>query len=126
MLFFYSLTVAGQTTPSIKEIPTDVKQNASSKAVTKSNQVSNDALNKLDTASNKIFKGIKGMFKKKNKSQNKNTNQDSTKTQTPGSTSPSSSIGTKYLNYFVLQTQNQFDNEFVFKFSLYNKSEEYL
>ena len=87
MLLLLCGALNAQTVSSIKEIPTDVKQNASAKAVTKSNDVSNNALTGLDTASNKIFRGFKGLFRKKNKSKNKNP-QDST-------SSPSSGIGRK-------------------------------
>jgi hypothetical protein len=55
---------AGQ---SINTIPQQVNQSAQTKAVTKSNTVTNNAMNKLDSASNKAFNGFTGLFKKKNK-----------------------------------------------------------
>jgi hypothetical protein len=51
----------------LKAIPDNVKTDAASKATTKSNTVTNNAMNKLDSASNKAFNGITHMFKKKKK-----------------------------------------------------------
>jgi hypothetical protein len=61
-------SVAAQTADqSFKTIPQQVKTSAETKATTKTNTVSNDAMNKLDSASNKAFKGFTGLFKKKPK-----------------------------------------------------------
>jgi hypothetical protein len=51
----------------LKAIPDNIKTDAASKATTKSNTVTNNAMNKLDSASNKAFNGITHMFKKKKK-----------------------------------------------------------
>jgi hypothetical protein len=51
----------------IKAIPDNVKTDAASKATTKTNTVTNNAMNKLDSASNKAFNGITHIFKKKKK-----------------------------------------------------------
>ena len=61
-------TVAAQSADQqLKAIPDNVKTDAASKATTKSNTVTNNAMNKLDSASNKAFNGITHMFKKKKK-----------------------------------------------------------
>lgn len=52
---------------SFKTIPQSIKDNAENKATAKTNTVSNNAMNKIDSASNKAFKGFTGLFKKKNK-----------------------------------------------------------
>ena len=67
-LLFLSGTAAAQSADqSIKTIPQQIKQNAETKAVVKSNTVANNATTKLDSASNKAFKGFTGLFKKKNR-----------------------------------------------------------
>src|ERR1035437_4124542 len=65
--------VAQSADQTLKSIPGNVKQNAASKASSKTNTVSNNALDKLDSASNKAFKGITNLFKKKAKNQNANS-----------------------------------------------------
>ena len=69
MLLLSGGSVAAQSAAdqSFKTIPQQVKDNAETKATTKTNTVSGDAMNKLDSASNKAFKGFTGLFKKKNK-----------------------------------------------------------
>ena len=68
LLLLSSGSVAAQTADqSFKTIPQQVKTSAETKATTKTNTVSNDAMNKLDSASNKAFKGFTGLFKKKPK-----------------------------------------------------------
>jgi hypothetical protein len=59
------VAVAQSADQSFKTIPQQIKQNAETKAVVKSNTVANNATNKLDSASNKAFKGMTGLFKKK-------------------------------------------------------------
>jgi hypothetical protein len=74
--------VSAQTT--VGTIPATIEQNAQTKAVNKSTSVSNGAMDKLDSASNKAFKGFTNMFKKKDKSKNPPT--DSTHTHMADST----------------------------------------
>jgi hypothetical protein len=67
---FIVLSLSAGTTiaqSTISTIPQQVNQSAQTKAVTKTNTVTNGAMNSLDSASNKAFKGFTGMFKKKNK-----------------------------------------------------------
>lgn len=61
----------------ISTIPQQVNQSAQTKAVTKTNTVTNNAMNSLDSASNKAFKGFTGLFKKKG-NKNKKNKTDST------------------------------------------------
>jgi hypothetical protein len=63
---------------SFKAIPQQARDAAETKATTKTSTVSNNALNKLDSASNKAFKSFTGMFKKKGNSRNKKSRTDST------------------------------------------------
>jgi hypothetical protein len=65
-----------------KNIPQTTKDNAENKAVTKSNTVAGNAMNKVDSASNKAFKSFTGLFKKKNKAKKP----DSTGTRPPDTT----------------------------------------
>jgi hypothetical protein len=51
----------------IKTLPQQLKDNGENRVVTKSNTVSNNAMNKLDSAGNKALKGVTGIFKKKKK-----------------------------------------------------------
>ena len=60
----YAQSAADQA---LKTLPQTTKDNGENKVVTKSNTVSNDAMNKLDSASNKALKGFTGLLKKKNK-----------------------------------------------------------
>ena len=64
-LLLLSGVAAAQSADPIKTIPQQIKQNAETKAVVKSNTVANNATTKLDSASNKAFKGMTGLFKKK-------------------------------------------------------------
>ena len=50
---------------SFKAIPQQVKDNAETRTTTKTNTVANNAMNKLDSASNKALKGLTGIFRKK-------------------------------------------------------------
>ena len=59
----------------IKTLPQTIKDNGENHVVTKSNTISNNAMNKVDSAGNKALKGFTGLFKKKNK---KRTGGDST------------------------------------------------
>ena len=52
---------------SFKTIPQQVKESGETKATTKTNTISNNAMSQLDSASNKAFKGFTNMFKKKKK-----------------------------------------------------------
>lgn len=64
-----TINAIGQTgTTSLKEIPTDVKQTTNQKVVTKSQNVTNNALDHVDSASSKAFRGFKGLFKRKKRS----------------------------------------------------------
>ena len=51
----------------LKNIPDNVKQNTATKASATTNSVSNGALDKIDSATNKAIKGITNLFKKKPK-----------------------------------------------------------
>lgn len=57
---------------SFKAIPQQIKESGENKATTKTNTVSNSAMDQLDSASGKVFRGFTGMFKKKNKAKNRN------------------------------------------------------
>jgi|SRR5580658_5525953 hypothetical protein len=61
------VTAQSSADQSFKNIPQTTKANAETKAVTKSNTVANNAMDKVDSASNKAFKSFTGLFKKKNK-----------------------------------------------------------
>jgi len=63
-----------------KSIPQQVKTNAENKATVKSNDVSNAAMTKLDSASNRAFRKFTGLFKKKDRPANTPPNPDSTGT----------------------------------------------
>jgi hypothetical protein len=69
MLLLSGMHAAAQSTAdqSFKSIPQSTKDNAENKATAKANTVSNNAMNKIDSASNKAFKGFTGLFKKKKK-----------------------------------------------------------
>jgi hypothetical protein len=62
---------------SFKNIPKQVKESAENKSTTKTATVSDNAMNKLDSASNRAFKGFTNLFKKKNGSKNKKAGTDS-------------------------------------------------
>jgi hypothetical protein len=66
----------------LSTIPQQVQTNGENRVATKSNNVSNSAMNKVDSASNKAFKSFTGLFKKKKKK-----GADSTAVHTPDSTS---------------------------------------
>jgi len=60
--------VAAQTADqSVKEIPQQVKTNGENKLVAKTNTVSNNAADKVDTLGTKAYKGFVNLFKKKKK-----------------------------------------------------------
>jgi hypothetical protein len=66
--------VAAQTTTSsagqsVSNLPQQVKTNGENKLVAKTNTVSNNAADKVDTLGTKAFKGFVGMFKKKKKTE---------------------------------------------------------
>jgi len=74
--------VAAQTSSadqSVSNLPQQVKTNSENKLVAKTNTVSNNAADKVDTLGTKAFKGFVGMFKKKKKQP-----KDSVATATPG------------------------------------------
>jgi len=87
----------------IKAIPDNVKTDAASKATTKSNTVTNNAMNKLDSASNKAFNGLTHMFKKKKKPP-----VDSTKTHPADTTAvpakPTGMIGNRHAADLAVST----------------------
>jgi hypothetical protein len=62
---------------SFKAIPQQLKESGENKATTKTNTVSNSAMDHLDSASGKAFKGFTNLFKKKNKTKNKNAGDSS-------------------------------------------------
>ena len=66
----------------LSTIPQQVQTNGENRVATKSNNVSNSAMNKVDSASNKAFKSFTGLFKKKNKKKAA----DSTAVHAPDST----------------------------------------
>ncbi|HUB62540.1 MAG TPA: hypothetical protein VL978_17620 [Puia sp.] len=51
----------------IKTLPQTLKDNGENHVVTKSNTVSNNAMNKVDSAGNKALKSFTGLFKKRNR-----------------------------------------------------------
>jgi hypothetical protein len=66
----------------LSTIPQQAQANGENRIVTKSNNVTNSAMNKVDSASNKAFKSFTGLFKKKNKKKAA----DSTAVHAPDST----------------------------------------
>jgi hypothetical protein len=78
----------------LSTIPQQAQANGENRVVTKSNNVTNSAMNKVDSASNKAFKSFTGLFKKKNKKKAA----DSTAVHAPDSTtvhSPDSTAAPK-------------------------------
>jgi hypothetical protein len=69
MLILSAGNIAAQSAAdqAIKTLPQNIKDNGENHVVTKSNTVSNNAMNKVDSAGNKALKGVTGLFKKKNK-----------------------------------------------------------
>ncbi|HXB34442.1 MAG TPA: hypothetical protein VNV35_13510 [Puia sp.] len=69
MLVLSAGNIAAQSAAdqAIKTLPQTIKDNGENHVVTKSNTVSNNAMNKVDSAGNKALKGFTGLFKKKNK-----------------------------------------------------------
>lgn len=86
LLLLYSTGAAAQSAAdqALKSLPQTTKDNGENKVVTKSNTATGNAMNKLDSASDKALKGFTGLFKKKNKA--KKT--DSTATHPADTTSP--------------------------------------
>ena len=101
MLLLSGGTVAAQSAAdqSFKTIPQQVKESGETKATTKTNTVANNAMNKLDSASNRAFKGITGLFKKKGKKTAadpaKLQTTDSAKLHTADSTTVSTTVPAK-------------------------------
>jgi|GEM_PF-2181522 len=90
-----------QTANSLQNIPTQIKQNGESRVDTKSTTVSNNAMNKLDTASDKAFKSFTHIFKKKHKSKTP-PKQDSTNMQVTAPVNQSSfNTNARFSNYIV-------------------------
>src|ERR1700761_5687606 len=77
----YAQSAADQ---SLKSLPQTTKDNGENKVVTKSNTVTANAMNKVDSASDKAFKSFTGLFKKKKKA----PKSDSTATHPADTTSP--------------------------------------
>ena len=69
LLILSAGTIAAQSAAdqALKTLPQTVKDNGENHVVTKSNTVSNTAMNKIDSAGNKALKGFTGLFKKKKK-----------------------------------------------------------
>jgi hypothetical protein len=69
LMLFTAAAVHAQSAAdqAIKTLPQQLKDNGENHVVTKSNTVSNNAMNKLDSAGNKALKGVTGIFKKKKK-----------------------------------------------------------
>src|ERR1700722_1744673 len=65
----------------LSTIPQQAQANGQNRVVTKSNNVTNSAMNKVDSASDKAFKSFTGLFKKKKKKP-----ADSTAVKAPDST----------------------------------------
>jgi hypothetical protein len=73
----------------LSTIPQQAQANGQNRVVTKSNNVTNSAMNKVDSASDKAFKSFTGMFKKKKKKATDSTARhgaDSTTVHAPDST----------------------------------------
>jgi hypothetical protein len=75
----------------LSTIPQQAQANGENRVVTKSNNVTNSAMNKVDSASNKAFKSFTGLFKKKNKKKAA----DSTAVHAPDSTAAPSTAAPK-------------------------------
>jgi hypothetical protein len=72
LLMVASNRLAAQTTTSsagqsVSNLPQQVKTNGENRLVAKTNTVSNNAADKVDTLGTKAFNGFVGMFKKKKK-----------------------------------------------------------
>jgi hypothetical protein len=80
LLVWTTQTAIAQST--LSTIPQQAQANGENRIVTKSNNVTNSAMNKVDSASNKAFKSFTGLFKKKNKKKAA----DSTAVHAPDST----------------------------------------
>jgi hypothetical protein len=109
LLLLSGIHAAAQSTAdqSFKSIPQSTKDNAENKATTKANTVSNNAMNKLDSASNKAFKGFTGLFKKKKKQATDSTKPpatDSTKLHSFNSIPNHKNKPGIYLTIFIKQT----------------------
>jgi hypothetical protein len=82
--------LAAQTTTStadqsVKNLPQQVKTNGENKLVAKTNTVSNNAADKIDTLGTKAYKGFVNMFKKKHKT---GANPDGATPPPPGTPPP--------------------------------------
>ncbi len=65
LLLWTGQHAAAQST--LSTIPQQAETNGQNRVVTKSNNVTNSAMNKVDSASDKAFKSFTGLFKKKKK-----------------------------------------------------------
>jgi hypothetical protein len=65
LLLWAGTNATAQST--LSTIPQQAQSNGENRVVTKSNNVTNSAMNKVDSASDKAFKSFTGLFKKKNK-----------------------------------------------------------
>jgi hypothetical protein len=89
----------------LSTIPQQAQANGENRVVTKSNNVTNSAMNKVDSASNKAFKSFTGLFKKKNKKKDA----DSTAVHVPDSTAApktSSFIRLRSIPHDLLRTED--------------------
>jgi hypothetical protein len=105
----------------LKTLPQTTKDNAENRAVTKSNTVANNAMNKVDSASNKAFKSFTGLFKKKNKP--KKT--DSAATHPPDSVQGPKTSSLHYLPASICVAYELFDQKTPF-FITRNQRKNYL
>jgi hypothetical protein len=103
LLLWTGNNAAAQST--LSTIPQNVQTNGQNRVVTKSNDISNSAMNKVDSASNKAFKSFTGLFKKKNKKKAA----DSTAVHAPDSTAApktSSSVRPRSIPHDLLLCKN--------------------
>lgn len=80
LLLAYCSNAAAQSAAdqSFKAIPQQVKESAENKATVKTNTVSNNAMDNLDSVSGKALRGFTNLFRRKGNSKNKNQKPDST------------------------------------------------
>jgi hypothetical protein len=83
---------------SFKSIPQQVKTNAENKATARSNDVSNAAMTKLDSASNRAFRKFTGLFKRKDHPANPGPVPDSTGVHRIDSTGTPPRSGASYFS----------------------------
>lgn len=67
MLSAGNISAQSAADQSLKTLPQTVKDNGENHLVTKTNTISTNAMNKIDSTGNKALKSFTGIFKKKNK-----------------------------------------------------------